>query len=910
MDKRDLLRSFSKVHNRSLSCLNEVILDPTEAIDQRTKEAESLLKSAAWAPLNPNNPQGTQTAQVGNATVNWNSKSNKVSNNSGEAYYDPKSGTVSQIPGKSEKRFKSFISSIIPYETPNDMKPLDKQKLNDDPSIEGPSKKKREAGITLADKIMSFVGATQEIAASIQQSFSNIANLIAQDSNGTFAQLARSMGTTVERLANYFTGGLQQSLESRLSNLSFKLVSKDGSLVKVKSTPDAASRKKVAEKLENLMSIALGEKQSASSPECKALTKNFAMTGGRGNRSIVIAVDSNINDNDSLALSDNQGIYEEFLKTAYKKCGKRKDPEEIRLSSDSTGGANANRGFAFEEVPQLLNLVNAINEAKTEAEKKCLRDQLKKASDKLFEKLNKLSEDTEGWVASEANTALTIEDQASLDMAKSLVATVGNSKSKQEFNTKLVRAMIPYGQNIQNRGSIMALPAGEDTGQGKRQDVLEVFEDCDKAREGLARTGSELGVEPQTMKISELSKAQQESLKCFQKGDNAKLPSDKDAEVCVVNTSLKNYRGISTGITTGSQRGGSQGETADIVMEYLDGTLNTDQELSPEDIKEVEDLQKELQELRDKRKQQTAGTMASRDPDESKKKSLSKRIKNILNKVDPRKLLAGRVVKAEEKYKELLGFSDEQHRRAAEVLKEQSDINNFIINNPEADVILPNGKVLNNYDVFNTVGEIAIDKLTDMLEIGQESPEAEELRQLIQEHRDEPSEKARRKVATFIEKQSLMMRIKRGDQDALNALKLKMMRVGGDSTDVLGLEIRDIDNNKTYGFKHNQPLQDAFENLGQPDSEWQIDGGSPGSSDITLVHPTLGKIKLEARVVRTDSGFTTQYSVHYSKQIIEAYNKYNTPQSDNPVIEAINLISKTLHVLREKVTVRNMNQVT
>ena len=768
---------------------------------------------------------------------------------------------------------------------------------DDDPESITRAKQRREAGQTLAEKILKFVNGTPELAARIQRTFAQIANTIKISVND-FAALAKSVGMESQRAAGFFVGGSNTSLESRLSNISFKLTVKDGKLVKVKVQPDAEARAKVTEKLSDLLNVAMGEKQSAKSEACKALTKQFAMMGGLNNRSLVVAVDSNVMDNDSVAISDSTGIYEKTLKSAYKKCGKRLSPEEISISSDSTGGANANRGFAFEEVPQILALFSAISQEQDPGKKACLQKQLKDANGKLFKKLNKLSKETEGWTETEANTAISVEDQATLDMAKSLVEQAGGAKNKREFNNSLVRSMIPYGQHIQNRGSIMALPAGEDTGQGKRQDVLEVFEDCDKAKEALAKSGNDLGVEPQPTKVSDLSKDQRKSLACFQKQGSEGGQAQLGDEVCIVNTSLKNYRGIGGGVTTGSQRGGSQGNTADVVDAHLKGELTLEEtELSTEEKKELDDYKKELQEIGDRAKKRVGGMSPQ---DENRSRKIRKNIKRIENREDPKIVLAKRIIEADENYKQKLGLDDQQHQKAAAIIKESSDLNNFIINNPEADVNLGDGKVLDSYDVFDSVGNIIVEKLFDSLDIDENSEQANELRQIVEDHKDSPSDKARRKVAAFIEKQSLMSKINQGDPDAVNALKLKMMRVGGDSTDSLGLEIRDIDNNKIYGFKHNQPLEEAFENLGQPDSEWQIDGGSPGSSDITLVHPTKGKIKMEARIVSTGPGsYTTQYSVHYDKKLIENYNKYGKGM----VAEALDLISQALWVLKEKVAI-------
>ena len=57
---------------------------------------------------------------------------------------------------------------------------------------------------------------------------------------------------------------------------------------------------------------------------------------------------------------------------------------------------------------------------------------------------------------------------------------------------------------------------------------------------------------------------------------------------------------------------------------------------------------------------------------------------------------------------------------------------------------------------------------------------------------------------------------------------------------------------------------------------------------------------MEARIVSTGPGsYTTQYSVHYDKKLIENYNKYGKGM----VAEALDLISQALWVLKEKVAI-------
>ena len=795
---------------------------------------------------------------------------------------------------------------------------------------EGSSKKKPkpEPGQTLMGRLKSFFkNLTADTAESIQKSFINISDTL-KNNKERFNALAESAGLTPARALNYFTGGANTSLESRLSNLSFKLAYKDGELVKVTNKPKAKDRMKVISKLEDLVSLAMGEKLRAGSEECVALVNGFAMMGGDNSRYLVVAMDADTKDNDSVAISDSKGIYEKTLRQAYKQCSKQKDPEEISVHSDAVGGANANRGFSFEEVPLVIGLTNLLREVLEtkpidEAAEKCLTEQLETATKNLTKKLRRLSDDTESWTEEEKTTALDIVDTATLEMAKALVSTPG----KGDFTERLVQSMIPFGRNIRSRGSVLALPAGGETGQGKRQDVLEVYDNCEDAKEAIRKSGKDIGAEPVSKKISDLSSDHQKVLACAGKEKLSGLDKDKngdDGEVCVVNTSLKNYVGIDRGVTSGSQRGGSQRDTANVVDRFLKGTLIFGPNLSKDEEKKVESLeakekalQDKMAKLKDKSEKLTGEARIKAESERSKLQKEAKKIRAAVRKLEakenPEKILADHIVEAEKSYKEQLGLSDEEHKAAADLIKELSDINGAIITNPTVDVDV-DGKT-ETHQMFDTTGKIVQETLLDKIGHPKDFPDVDALLNVIKAYEDDPSEKARRKVALFVEKQALMNKINSGDPEqakiAINALKLKAMRVGGDSSNVLGLEIRDISDGNIYGFKHNKPLEEAFANLGEEGSEWQIDPGQEGSSHITIKGPDGAHIKLEAKVIRTSSGaYKNVYSVHYNKQLIQKYNlDADTPTEVLPesvIYTAIDLIWKTLSRLREKVGISNL----
>ena len=817
---KELLESFSRITGRRLSLLEQ-------EEDPRIPTALGILNNSQWKAEGPK----SQVATVNGTQARYFPNTTKLIIANGDGLYNPKNNTL--VSSGNDQRFKALLTAIVGEE---------------EGVTKFETKRSKSPGEWAIERMtQTLSGLTKEIANSILKSFKTVSDNCV---NRTwFVKLAKSVGMTPQAALGWFTGGGQQSLESRLTNLSFKLINKDGKLIKIESKPDAELRAKFAEKLAKLAALANGNKKTTNEGYCGKIRNEFAMTGSResGDRSLIIAADNNVLDNDSTVVSDQTGLYEGLLNRAFNQCNKRSVPDEVDLYTDKAGGANANRGFTFEELPQVSNLFNLIQEAKANKDKSmvdCLGNQLTKLVKDIKRKVDKLTEQTESWTESEKQTGLDLEDAATLSMAKELIKKVGSKE--EDFTTKLVKSMIPYGKEIAKRGSIMALPAGTDTGGGKRQDVIEVFDNCEDAR-GPA---SKLGVDPVLTPISDLSDDHQESLKCLKGSDKLKGLSEDSPEeektVCVINTSLKNYIGLSKGVTAGSQTGGSQARTVEIVDKILGDEELTDAESD--------------------------------------------------------------IVNSEEAYKDFIGLDDKSYEEAAKVLKEGSDLNGFLINNEKVSVQVNGEQATAN--VFDTAGNIVVDSLIDAVGYLPESQEANNVRQIIEEYKGDPPDKIKRKVALYVEKQSLMSKINSGDQNAINALKLKMMRVGGDSTGELGLEIRDIKNNEIFGFKHNQPLEDAFANLGKPGSKWKINEGKPGSTTITLEDDNGNTISLEAVVSRKSNGtYSNSYSVHYGKKTISNYNKYpnnsESPKEESTVIKALSLIESILVSLKKKVNIIN-----
>ena len=1005
MDKNDLLKRFSKVHNRPLQSLNEIIKDPTEAIEQRTKEAGGLLKNAPWTPLNPNNPQGTQTAQVGQGTVNWNPKNNKVSNNSGEGLYDPNAGIVSPIPGKSEKRFKSFISSIVPYESPSDFKKPETPKIEFDPidffnqtgiklpnytesevnqATRGSRKQAALPGATAARNLVKFTPPKERDKPSIKKAIASISQ--------SFLNMSRMLeGST---LIAFIRGESNKSFEYKISNKSFTLrTDKTGKLIKQDAKPAVQIRKRAVDLVENLVNLATGGR--SGSKKCGDLDK-FAMSGDN----LLIftegrATGTGSGDVNGLSIEDSPGTFRKLYERAAEKCGKDTEMSRVTsLGTDKTGGDNANRGFSFEEVPYLLDLKQKMSEPGADVE--CLKDKYKGAINSLKKKVGKLNEAREGYVQDYDKTAVDLETLAMGEMANQLVEEF--SGEGEDSSARITEAMVPFGSKISERGSIMSLPAGTETGQGKRQDVLEVFEDCDKAEESLKK-GNNNGATPRKMKISELSKSQQGVMKCLVssepsagkpiKGDEGK---EGDAEICVIKTSLKNYMNMDKGITYGTQTMESQRTFAfardqlanlEGEREKYQASLEEAKNRNLRDREEVkselesaqrqvtrsknseifiQDAEKTIEELTKFRSEYPEGE----DGDKEFRKALKKeytptQLKNFLSgetekaietarkDLDPEKFKentekvaeleqeslrigendrsiqeAERAIEKLDKFIEMtresvqqqddiqriLGFDNTAMDDAMDYYKEGVRARDKILMLPRtADVQGPDGKEVEDYPARKRMAEVALETAKEA-GVSEDDPSFTYLQDLFKASEEdgddvEVSDQLVQKLANAAETAQLRRDLNSSDpsvrEKAKNGFMLRVMTTGGDASDELGLEARVLNARKVYGFKHNKPIKECFD-------DFNVEVGDPPSGRVRIFHPSIEGGHLDYQL----NGNSAE--LHVGKKVVEASNEYEDTNVASPrenssiqISTALDKLQEALGIIKKKVRVFNTN---
>jgi hypothetical protein len=608
---------------------------------------------------------------------------------------------------------------------------------------------------------------------------------------GLWARIRNLVGTNVEHPSNYLYGATAQSLEQKLARDSYKLeVDGEGNTKQTDVPPDPEERSQIAERIadlaqmaatgdpemcEKLQSFAVGLPKP---PEgSKELTGKQKMVKGlkRDSRNRVLLVSpsgddiyererGNVRGSKSLrpganavAIPDKKGVYSALLIEAQKKCnpGDQNYPA-ISLPIDNTGGENAHRGFAMEEVPALASLVRMISAGVGDT--KCFQKKLKEGRDRVVDRIDKLNAYNEKW------SKRYDEDQEQLSDPET-AGFIADIQEKSEIlggvkgdSMSIVKGMIGVSRGMTERGSVMALPAGKITGHGRRQDVLEIYEDCDKANEALAKPGQQTGGVPVEMNIEDLKTGDSYTdgiLDCMTKpGADGKPMLDPSKPICVVDTSLKNYMNLNKGVTAGSMTVLSTAETNSLMRDREKLQAEKDKA-----IKELERLEKTL-----------AGEKTS-----AGEKELAK-ARNKVKDIEA-------IEKARDNYQRMTGMSDEEFERAQKFLAVM-DARSAAINGlpPRADVITGDdaATVIPGYNPLETLDKITRNTICKDLDMqGTDAcKEIMKMGETLSEDDNKAQDKYKAKISALANMEMLHGEILKGNEDAKNALKMLMLNTG------------------------------------------------------------------------------------------------------------------------------------
>ena len=346
--------------------------------------------------------------------------------------------------------------------------------------------------------------------------------------------LTQTMQTTfghIDKFSDFLAGDSIGSFEKQLVSAKTSLVMVDGEWTKVSEPPQEAQTSLISESFKDLVSmVADGDGGCV-----EGVMEDFTITD---NGVLISPKGDGADRSEALSFRDKNGYTRMLLQKAAAICKKE---AEVITSLDqpyknTTGGDNAIRGFGFEDITEIMSLLRIKRQIKDDkGDYSAIAKLVKKKTILLNKKLNRLTLASEEWIKEYEKSALD-PHQADLimDIARILQ---GGSKSNDLYASMLKHS----NQSVKVRGSNYILPVGNDTGKGKRQDILEIFTTSEEAVAGAERSGLK-GVTPTCMPIEE----------AFKKGSKGTLTALKKAKVfeqgqvvCALKVGLKNYMKLS-----------------------------------------------------------------------------------------------------------------------------------------------------------------------------------------------------------------------------------------------------------------------------------------------------------------------------------------------------------------------------
>lgn len=505
MDLRDdILESISRIHNRPLLLENS---------DQRAPQAASILAGADWQdhPQMPN----YKLAVIGGKQYSWNQSNNKLQgpNSAMRATFN---GSNLGIPGgkNPEDALTKLISSLVGEEGASEGQPGQEDQQPQEGAVMGEG-----IGPGQVTMMSPLSDETKQATAS---NFMHVAGRV-QTLWDEMDQKMQKRFKSIMNFANFFTGARAESFEKRLVNSKLRLVLNKGVWETIQEPPQEAQTSMISETFRDLVDMVADGK---CDPE---VLDDFKVTK---NDDVLISPKGDKNDRtDALAFSDRTGFLRMLLKKAEEICGKKVGTARLRQNhSEGHGGDNAIRGFAFEDILEaasLLRLKAKLGKGQDHGE---LQSLINEKLLNVHDKLSKLTLSKEAWIKAYEESGL---DPTQVEIIREISQILeGGAQTNNLYASMLKHS----NQSIKVRGAIYALPVGDQTGQGQRQDVLEIYDSYESAIEAAKRSGVE--AEPTCYAVENAFVGGSESTLSALKGAGVFRDGQK---VCALKVSLKNY---------------------------------------------------------------------------------------------------------------------------------------------------------------------------------------------------------------------------------------------------------------------------------------------------------------------------------------------------------------------------------
>jgi hypothetical protein len=534
---KELLESFSRVHDRSLRLLE---------MAARSSEADALIatansqKSPMWQPAVTKNPSGKDVGVFitrdgvpkggylgGDGLVLGGSNQYDLSNAEGlNKFY----GLFSEDEGgDTDEGTTERVSQAVP------------------------------AGETVRQGAFETEAAREDASTA----FDRMGRLL--------PEALENAGLDPSKYGRLFVGATNESFEKKLSESNKFLIYNEEfeGYEFVEGVLSDETIVGVAETMENMLeALSKGKCPTRGGPNEQTFTDNITKTkrgeivitpeGGDISQGLVFT-------DDTRGRRKNLGTMKEVINKAFELCGE-KIPEIDVLDAIGEGGKSDNQtiGTGFEMFQKLAALSISINRLKSEntAIPKDLKAEFELTKEKFTKKMEGLSMSTAKAFAMQKKVGLTPEDSAVLNELKDLFGVPKGQTTSLFINMAKMSMVI-----INDRNPKFVTEAGGETKFGNRQDIREYHSNEGEAEAALTKAG--LDPEDYVMKtlqemIEEGHMSKREAKAALAVG----LATDLKTPIAVLKTSLKFYKDLNH-VTLG---GGSNNTYNQMMEEGLEGS--------------------------------------------------------------------------------------------------------------------------------------------------------------------------------------------------------------------------------------------------------------------------------------------------------------------------------------------------
>lgn len=871
MNKKDILKSFSKVHNRQLRLLEqeeeEIEQTPDQAsFEQRKQSAIVALKQMSWTMITPSrfespDPSGKSKVpfaytQGAGKTPKFLGPSTRAQSASTDVLVDEAGNfniqnlvTLAENPDAKNgpEALTNFIGALV-----GDYKSNTQKK----------EEARTEAGAkldSLDDQVFKDDQEKEKVRMNLQAIGENIGDIWPKMTE----KQQEAYGNTFDVYKRFFVGDRQESFESRLLSSKVALQLKDGEWVAQPAAANAQQSILISQTLKELTDFLIRDNVTDLEKECSKILKDFAIQLGGTPRLIISPAGHGTERQTALSFADDKHTLTNLVRMAANKCRPGKTEESDQLiakvnvrESDGDVGTNDNaiRGFMFEEILEVFSLYNIkrARGAGMETVSDDLDVLLTRKTRKIIDRLQRLKDSSEEWVNRYlTETALPPEEveliRSIRDVATGIGETLGDFEPYSLFGSMLQHSKL----SLQERNPAYIFPVGTETKKGKRQDVLEIY----RTREEAIAAAQKMGVNLEPEEHANLNSALRDAEGVVrEEGGGVNLATILENErafapnqpVYTIKVSLKNYKKLAG---EGAVMGGGR--------------------------------------------RATMSDLGKRERGEYSEPFMRK-IAEIANITNPRAF----------------------KRYALKYDKIEKSIDAL---GDKATLVTKTGGIRIQKDSLKTLIDTVNKKLRDAaFDLNDDSKELKRILENIRKdseavpsNADANFSKAKEYVKRFLQMKMLNADLKVSNPKerklAQQVIATTMLHGGGSDDDELLCDYRGLNNNEKYVFKQNEPFKEAWGSVLADDGNWKLVPSEGGYHLVLASNPKVSiRMNYGINATKSEGQISSWYSaatVTLGTQALKYFNRYNRTTSESKVSEAFRHIMLALSLLQEKVSI-------